>query len=360
MKRIFVAHILTESLIQRYRLSPAACNFSFNLMSGDLFDHTFSILGTYVSGKLEDKAFEDSRFTLVYNTFLRSKGRVGTQLASLFEQWKIFRKIPQATSVWLYNVTTLNAFLYILLRMFKRSVLVNIIELDFTPIERGGLNQLFLKIINRSNGNIRLSYSPLFTNKNSVTLPGVVPNNTGDEPLMSKPNNRFLLSGVLQEQISQITMVLKAFSNMPKCELHITGRADNEMIIKAYAETFPNIIWHGNLSFQEYLDIMHSCTFQLSTRDPRSPENQCNFPSKIIEALLHNRIVISTIEYPQIDGVKYFHANSELQKFQSDIESIVKMSDCKLIKYANQGKKVAEMFSTDVWKEAMKKIENGI
>lgn len=358
MKRIFISHILPPSLIQRYKLSTAACNFSFNLMSGGIFDETFSILGTYVNGKLENDAFKDNRFTLFYNTFLRSKGRLGVQLATLIEQWNMFLKIPLGASVWFYNVTTLNAFLYLLLRLFKRTVIVNVIELDFTPEEnRFALSQIFLRIINSCHGNIRLSYSPLFTNENYVTLPGVVPNNVGDEPLIEKLNNKFLLSGVLYEHISQLSMVLQAFVNLPQCELHITGKTDNETMIKEYAERFHNIIWHGNLSFREYLDVMHSCTFQLSTRDPKALENQCNFPSKVIETLLHNRIIISTIEYPQIKDVKYFYVNLEQKLFQSYIEDIVKMPDCELIKYANQGKKVAKMFSTKVWNEAMLKIE---
>lgn len=359
MKRYFISHILPQSLINKHNISTAACNFSYNLISGDLFDQTFSILGTNVNGTLEEEAYNDSRFSLCYNTFLRTKGRIGVQLASLVEQWNIFFKISRDSSVWLYNVTTLNIFLYFLLRLFKRSVQVNVIELDFTPVERIiSINHLFLSVINNCHGNIRLSNSSLFTNKNFIVLPGVVPTNTGEEPLIKEINNRFLLSGVLSEHISQISMVLETFANLPQCELHITGKTDNEKVIKEYVDKYSNIIWHGNLSFGEYLDIMHSCTFQLSTRDPKVLENQCNFPSKVIETLLHNRIIISTIEYPQIVGIKYFYVNSDLQHFYLCIERIINMSNNELIKYANQGKKIAEKFSTRVWEKAMSKIED--
>lgn len=308
---------------------------------------------------MDDEAFRDERFSLHYHSLFRSLGRCGRYMAIIIEQFLIFLKIPKGVSVWLYNVTTINAILYLLLRVFKRSVQINVIVLDFTPIEKGfGLNQLFLKIINHCHGNIRLAESPLFTNKNSVVLAGVTPAKVGKEPHISTINYRFLLSGVLYEQISQITMVLQAFSNLPHCELHISGKTNNESQINEYAKKYSNIIWHGNMSFQKYLEVMHSCTFQLSTRDPKSPENKCNFPSKVIETLLHNRIIISTIEYPQIADVKYFKVDSDVEIFTKQIDQITRMSTSTLMEYANQGSQVAKMFSTKVWNETMEMIES--
>ena len=103
---------------------------------------------------------------------------------------------------------------------------------------------------------------------------------------------------------------------------------------------------------------MHKCTFVLSTRNPESPENQCNFPSKVIESLLHNRIVISTIEYKQLEGVKYFYCTSQMPCLIDSIREIESMPQQVLMKYANQGKKMTEMFNTMVWNETMNKIEN--
>lgn len=358
MKRIFLTHILPEPMIREHGLSSAACNFSFNLMSGGGFDEVFSILGISVSGYLNPIAYNDKRFTLIYNTTFRKLGRIGVKLAVIIEQVSLFFKIRRGSSIWLYNVSTLNVFLYVLLRIFKRSVLINVIELDFTPVEKGcGQNQLFLKVINNCHGNIRLAESPLFTNENSITLPGVVPLNSGMEPLIEQPNKCFLLSGVLLENIAQTSMVLKAFSELPQCELHITGVLEDDSKLKEYASRYSNIIWHGNVSFKEYLDIMHSCTFQLSTRDPKYPENQCNFPSKIIETLLHNRAVISTIEYKQLEDINYFKVDSIMDRFIADIHAIAIMDEGALDKYVNQGKKVAQKFSTTVWNESMKSIE---
>ena len=327
-------------------------------MSGGGFDKTYSLLGTYIGGKLEKEVFLDNRFKLFYNTFFRSKYRIGILIALIIEQIQIFFKIPSVASVWLYNVSSLNVILYVLLKIFKPTVLINIIQLDFTPVEKGfGLNNIFLKIFNNSQGNIRLSESPLFINKNSITLPGVVPHNSGDEPRIEFYNNKYLLSGVLTENISQLSMVLDTFSQLPSCELHITGKIDDDSLILKYSQKYFNIFWYGNVSFKEYLDIMHSCTYQLSTRNPNYIENQCNFPSKIIEALLHNRIIISTIEYKQIENVKYFIVDSDADSFRMHIDRISKLSIQELIGYANQGKRVSEIYSPEVWNKSMSKIE---
>lgn len=356
--RTFVTTILPKQFITKYGLSFAACNFSYNLMSGGGFDKTYSILPLSVGGKLEDATNQDERFELVYCTFLRKFGGRFTLLASFVEQWRLFKKLPSGSSVWTYNLNTLTAFLFVLLRLFKPSVQFNVIVLDFTPVTRGfGLNRIYLKLINAAHGNICLATSKLFTCRNRITLPGVVPVSTGNEPLIQVINNKYLLSGVLSECIAQLSMVLKTFAELPQCELHITGTVDDENLINEYASNFSNIIYHGQVAFDDYLKIMHSCTFQLSTRNPDYPENQCNFPSKIIETLLHNRIIISTINYPQLKDIKYFKTTSDPKFFKQHIESISILGTNTLMTYANQGEKIAKMFSPKVWNAAIESIE---
>lgn len=96
----------------------------------------------------------------------------------------------------------------------------------------------------------------------------------------------------------------------------------------------------------------------LSTRNPACPENQCNFPSKIIEALLHNRIVISTLHYRQLDGVRYLEVSSDKEGLKVDLQKISATPEAELLLYANQAKTVKERFSCEVWNKAIIKIEN--
>ena len=138
----------------------------------------------------------------------------------------------------------------------------------------------------------------------------------------------------------------------------ITGtNVHSSHIAAEYASKYPNIIYHGRLSFKDYLQLMGNTPFLLSTRNPTYPENQCNFPSKIIEALLHNRIVVSTLHYPQLDGINYFEVSHDVDNFVKDIESITSLQENQLQTYANQSDVIAKRFSTEVWNGTMKRIE---
>lgn len=352
--RIFQTFVLPDDLVAKYKLSFAAANFSRNLISGGGFDKTYSLIPVNIRGKANLRS-EDG-YEVVYSSWRRFP--VLNRLAIFKEQISIFSKVHGGDSVWMYNLNVINALLFILLKLFKPSVKVNVIVLDFTPVSsRKEQNYWYLKLINKADGSIYLAHSKLFTCRNSAVLPGVVPVSAGKEPLIEQPNKRFLLSGVLLEEISQISIVLETFSQLPDCELYITGKTDNEQQIKSYADKYENIYWYGSLSFDDYLNLMHKCTFVLSTRDPKSPENQCNFPSKIIESLLHNRIVISTIEYKQLKGVKYFYCTSQMPRFIDNIREIAYMPFDLLMTYANQGYKVSELFSTKVWNDTIKEIE---
>lgn len=357
-KRFFITTTIKEQFISKHHLSFAACNFSYNLMSGGGFDKVYSILPTFVD-MVESEAKEDNLFELVFLEKLRKGGRLLRIISIFGEQWQIFKNIPRQSSVWLYNLHALNFLLVILLRIFKPNVKINVIVLDFTPVTRGiKLNSLCLKLINSADGAICLADSELFTIKNKIVLPGVVPDDAGKEPQIEVPNNKFLLSGVLSERIAQISKVLEAFAETPQCELHITGSIEDESLAQAYIDKYPNIIFHGKVSFSDYLDIMHECTFMLSTRDASFPENQCNFPSKIIEGLLHNRIIVSTIKYSQLQGIQYFKISSGLDDFSKEINEIMNTPSEMLLDYANQGNEMVRRFNTAVWNDAMTHIEN--
>ena len=348
MQRIFVTHIVPKNLILKYHLSIAACNFSYNLIEGNLFDRVYSILPTFVKGEIEP--FEN----LVYSKF--RENRFLFRLAPIAENLSLFYKIPRKASVWYYNCTILNAFLIVLLKLFKPNVRQNLIVLDYTP-SRKPLERFFLWLANRMNGTIRLANSPLFTCRNSICLPGIVSINAIKQPKITTIAKTFLISGVLGDNIAMLPMLLDAFSKMPDMQLHITGKAPDLVLLNQYTQQCNNIIYHGLVEYEEYLRILHDTTFLLSTRNPAMPENQCNFPSKIIEALLHNRIIISTIHYEQLEGIHYLEVAADLEKFRMDLSHIAQMSQTELLIYANQADNVRQRFHVGVWKEWMQKIE---
>lgn len=71
--RILITTLLFEKEISKYKLSFAACNFSSNLISGGEFDQVYSIMPLFVGGEMDNQAFLDPRYELVYDK-LRTKG----------------------------------------------------------------------------------------------------------------------------------------------------------------------------------------------------------------------------------------------------------------------------------------------
>lgn len=352
MKRIFIAHILPRKDVLQNHLSVAGCNFCWNLIEGGVFDKVYSVLPPFING---NKNFDYP--DLVYSDWRYSNG-LKKKLAAIKEQLDIFKQIPQEASVWFYNITLINCFLFILLRLLRPKVKSNVIILDYTPYQRKySLSYWMLWLCNHANGTITLANSPLFNVANTFLLPGVVPENTDTHPKVEIITKEFLISGVLREEISLISMLLKVFSKMPECKLHISGFCEDDSIIKEYSSKYNNIIYHGKVEYKEYVRLLETIPFLLSTRDPKAPENQCNFSSKIIEALLYNRIIVSTIHYAQLDGIKYFEVSSDVAQFAVDINQILAMSSDNILDFANQSSKVKAKYGVDIWKKAMEVIE---
>lgn len=353
--RIFYTFVLPDRLVAKYNLSFAGANFSRNLINSGGFDKVYSVMPTNIYGKIEK--IENINYDIVYSK-LREKGRIIAKFATFFEQYHVFKKVKKGDSIWFYNITMVNFLLFILLSVFKSTVKLNVIVLDFTPPNKWyDKNHFFLKLINKADGIISLSNSDLFKVNNKLLLAGVVPKENIEYPKISNIEKSFLLSGVINNAIASIREVLNAFSQLPECTLHITGRVlEDYELIKEYTFKYKNIIYHGSVNYQEYINILHNVTFIISSRNPDYPENNCNFPSKIIESILHNRIIISTIKYPQLEDINYFTISKK--EMASDIHKIVSKSDKELIKYANESDKVKKMFSTQVWLESINKIEN--
>lgn len=350
--RIFLTHVVPKHKILDYHVSAAACNFCYNLMSGKMFDKVYSILPPYV--RPDKNELHQDGIDFIFSSW-RKGNKIMRRLAPLIENWMLYKQIPKDASIWLYNLTVLSAPLVILLSLFKPSLRIYIIVLDFTPEAK--YNNLFLWMINRCHGRICLAYSDLFSQENTLCLPGVVPIQLTNHEEIHHINMDFLLSGVLSENISMLSMVLQAFKQTPHLRLHITGKALNKELLNQYTSCCSNIHYYGVLPYEEYVCLLQRVSFQLSTRNPVSLENQFNFPSKIIEALLYNRIIVSTLEYKQLNGINYIKIGSSLEDFKEGLLHIASLSERELLWYANQGSLAWQRFNPNVWESCMQKIE---
>lgn len=71
---------------------------------------------------------------------------------------------------------------------------------------------------------------------------------------------------------------------------------------------------------------------------------------------MHNRIIISTIYYPQLSTIKYLRVDAD--DLDAGLSEIASMPDSKLLKYANQAELTDSLFNAKRWAEEMEKIEN--
>lgn len=359
-KRIFVCPMVPDSILSKYRLSVAANNFCRRLTHGNIFDAIYTYLTPNVTSLNGVKDDEKQGNTIFFFGFLRGN-RLLRKFAFIAENIAMFRRIKSYDTVWFYNMPYTVLILFILLRLLKPKCALNLILLDYTPNQKG-LRRIYnwfeVFCYNHYDGIIVLSPFRELTQVNQCCLPGVVSLEDPSWPKIDNVIKEFLISGALNDNIAMLSTLLDAFAALPDFKLHITGNAPDPALIKLYTDRFSNIIYHGMVDYDKYQQILHNTPFLLSTRNPRAAENQCNFPSKIIEALLHNRIIISTIHYPQIEGIKYFEIGSDAKSMYHDLLYIASLSHDELMSYANQSEIVKSRYNTDVWRRCMEKIEN--
>lgn len=355
--RVFIYPYFPERVLKRHSLSVAANNFCRNLISGEGFNKIYVYPSLFIDSS-DELVYDNPCIECVLSKQLR-KHPFTRKLAFIIENIKVARKIKSGSNVWFYNLPYTVILLFWLLRIFRPSIKLNLILLDYTPNQKG-LKRYFNKFerfcFQRFDGMISLANIPGLSHKNSRCLPGVVADKQPYNEEITVFSNEFLISGALGENISLLSRLLEAFANIPEAALHITGNPPNKSAVEKMTSTHPNILFHGMIEYQEYLELLHKVPFLLSTRDPEMPENQCNFPSKIIEGLLHNRIIISTISYPQLKDIKYLMI--EANDIERGIREIISMAKDELKPYSNQEDGVRKSFSTNVWYTTMTRIEN--
>lgn len=349
--RIFICPIIPAELVCKYPGTQAANTFCRHLIDGKVFDRVFSLPPTNLREDLSKFNKSPVEFICVAR---KLRGVIPKLFSAIAENWIVFRKIPRGSSVWFYNLGWNLIFLYWLLG-FRKNVRRNIIVADFTPPRGIDLLKRFTQfLIRRADARIVLADSERFKNKNTVCIPGIVP--MQNLPRVERVKREFLISGSLIP-ICAFPKILPWFAKHPKCILTVCGRADTKDVLTDFASRYPNIRDMGFLPYSEYLKILENSGICLSTRDPSYPENHENFPSKMIEYLLYNKVVVSTMRYPQLEEIAYFYLPLEQESFMNELEKILEKPEEELLKYANQGEKLLKKFSPSRWKKEMENLE---
>lgn len=109
-----------------------------------------------------------------------------------------------------------------------------------------------------------------------------------------KEKTVFMYSGTL-EPVTGIDRLLNAFGKLDEdCRLVITGKGSLSTLVQEAADRDLRIDFKGYVSDIEYINLLNQAEILINPRNMKMPENQNNFPSKVLEYLATGRMTISS------------------------------------------------------------------
>jgi hypothetical protein len=359
--RAFISQIIPqESMSQQKAASQAANNFCMSFLKSVNIDLAIFLIPIFIKKKNIFKYELTCPYKIIQKRFFSQK-RIGIIFNTIIENISIFntirvRKIPK---VWFYNLTIHNTISFILIKwIIKRKCYI--LFADTVIIKKKiDVNRFINWLIMKSDGIISLSHSSEFikNHPNLFFLSGIIEQNHNVIKTSKINRKDILFSGYLRDHTG-IHLALETFAKHNDLNLLITGRGDEERLVKEYSQKYSNIKYLGFLEFDEYLSLLNKIDIVLNLRDPLNKENHYNFPSKMIEYLNFGKIVVSTIEYPQIDKSIYFYSNYDSRCLINTLLNIISKDNHSLqstMKKSNEF--VNKNFSSIAWQNLVLKTE---
>lgn len=164
----------------------------------------------------------------------------------------------------------------------------------------------------------------------------------------------FMYSGLLSH-VTGVNLLLDAIKQMDRqnIRLWISGKGELEDLVRTVAKVDNRIRFLGHLPYEEYIRRLQRVDVLINPRDMSLPENQNNFPSKIMDYLASGKVILST----KFAGWEQFEDNivfceSSTEGIGNSMESIADKSiDEKKVFCTNREK--AKQFE---WRIQLKKI----
>lgn len=355
MKSYFITNIVPKDILLK-DYSQAANNFCWNLIDAKCFDYTCVCLPINISQK-QSYPKSDNIFDIQCRIFPHFG--LFRYIHVFIENLYLVYKIGRHKKVWFYNITSYNIVVYLILKFLLQDK-VFIILADFTPpTHKISLQSLIKWAISKSNGIISLSSRTDFTHKNMAFLAGILPEYKIQDTIQrvhEKEKRTFLFSGELGN-VTGLPMAIEVFKKVPEAKLYITGNGDSSYLY-AIAKKYPNIEYLGYLPYKKYLDVLSTVDICLNFRNPALPENRNNFPSKVIEFFSWNKVVLSTIDYPELKTFKYLKVAYQEEDIKYAIRNILSLPSADLEMYQDNKAELRNNFSESVWYHTIRKMEN--
>ena len=320
---------------------------------------TISILPIFYNNK---KVFS-SRSNIVYvNNQSGCNNKLNYIYRLIYDTIVVFKILhkSQMVNILFYNIDYQN----ILVIIFSKYLLkkkVYILVADYPYYSNNLKSKVFNKTLKSINGVIVLN-SNIKCNQNAKLLPGLLYKHEIIVQESGELNKNVILSGSLGETTG-LSLALKFFSNNPQYQLYITGRifrmdpSEFDKLIEKYETKHSNIHYLGLLEYNDYLKVIDKCDIALSLRNPDDIEHNYNFPSKILEYLSRSKMVISTINYIDIEKKIIFYSDYNIYSLKKTIDEIYMQSPSSIQQRRYNIKRyLMENFSADSINEIIAQI----
>lgn len=169
----------------------------------------------------------------------------------------------------------------------------------------------------------------------------------------NKSVTRFMYSGIL-EQVTGVDLLLEAFSGMNgnDKELWISGKGSLYKLVSEYTKKDLRIHYLGMVRYEEYLEKLKKADVLINPRNMNLPENENNFPSKIMEYISTGKTIVST-RFPgweKFDSYVIF-CDSTVSDIRDKMMKAAGMSDTKHNKV-----KLRRLAKEYLWEKQVKKL----
>ena len=350
MNRALICNILPPDYLVKLKASQAAFNFCERLIDGGCFDDVRSI--TPFSYKLpKDISYKEIIFYIN-----NGRGYLGKIIRYFVLNVKLAWDVRRCDRIWFYNLSISSLLAYVILRfLFLKRIYV--IMADYTlASSRTSLQGIIGWLLERCEGMISLSGRSCFKNVKKLKVKaGIIDNEMliRNKKVSDIDRVTFLFSGTLAS-VTGYDMALKVFAQIPQAQLYISG---NGSFPEQYRK-YENIHFMGNMQYEDYLKLLNKSTICLNLRNPYLLENNNNFPSKILDYFSKGKIVLSTMQYSEIDGANYIYIPFEEQALIRSIKEILVIDNSELLKYSDNILFIRQNFSVESWKQTIQAVDS--
>jgi hypothetical protein len=119
--------------------------------------------------------------------------------------------------------------------------------------------------------------------------------------------------------------------------------------------SYKNLTYYGTVDYKTYQNLLLAADICLSLRDPENFENKFEFPSKVFEFYVYDKIIISTSTYPNVTATKLFYCDFNIASLKNTIETVSR--DIKIIKGWPFDESLFNKFNLEAWNSSIKEVE---